>query len=119
MQKRMTENLVELGASMKQHVNRAFARSSDPATSHLAAASLDSDKLRASQSEVLHFMRLSGPVTDEQLVRYYVGTVPQSPSGLRTRRSELVARGLVEDTGQRVVLPSGRKAIVWAATSAR
>ena len=100
---------------MANNFNRALARNTDPETSHLAAASLASDKLRASQDEVLRFMRARGPLTDDQLVRTYVGTVPQSPSGLRTRRSELVARGLVEDTGKRVVLPSGRKAIVWAA----
>jgi hypothetical protein len=37
----------------------------------------------------------------------------QSESGIRTRRKELVERGLVEDTGRRDILVSGRKSIIW------
>jgi hypothetical protein len=38
-----------------------------------------------------------------------------SPSGCRTRRSELVAIGLVYDTGTYVLTETNRKSIVWAA----
>ena len=94
---------------------RAKARHSDPDTSHDAARSLSAGKLRASQKAVLGHFRKFGPMTDTDLVNVYVGS-PQSRSGLRTRRSELVDRGLVEDTGARKKLPTGRNAIVWRAT---
>ena len=95
---------------------RARARRSDPETSHEAANSLPSDRLRASQDAVLAFLRRQGPMIDTVLVDTYNGEVHQSPSGLRTRRSELVTRGLVQDTGVRVRLATGRNAIVWAVT---
>lgn len=54
-------------------------------------------------------------MTDWELVRRYDREPRQSESGLRTRRSELTAAGLVRDTGSRVRLPSHRYAIVWSA----
>lgn len=39
-----------------------------------------------------------------------------SPSGLRTRRSELVESGLVADSGERSTLPTGRRAVLWRIT---
>jgi hypothetical protein len=93
--------------------DRAHARRTDPATSHEAAESLSSDRLRASQNAVLAFLRRHGAMTDIDLVERYDG-LAQSPSGLRTRRKELVARGLVVDTGSWVRTPSGRRATVWA-----
>jgi hypothetical protein len=93
---------------------KARARESDPHTSHDAARSLSPDKLRDSQKAVLGHFRKFGPMTDTDLVNMYVGS-PQSRSGLRTRRSELVGRGLLEDTGVRKKLPTGRNAIVWRA----
>lgn len=94
----------------------ARARESDPETSHAAADSITPDKLRASQRAVLNVLRLrGGKGTDEQIAESYTrGSWPaQSPSGLRTRRKELVEAGLVEDSGERVTLPSGRDSIVW------
>lgn len=97
----------------------ARARRADPETSHEAAASLTSDKLRRSQEAVLALLRERGPMDDQHLVREYAwnfdASAPeQSESGLRTRRKELVQRGLVRATGT-VRLPSGRNAIVWGA----
>lgn len=60
-------------------------------------------------------------MTDEALIAAYredyrQGTVSkQSPSGLRTRRSELVKAGLLRDTGERRKGSTGRSMIVWAA----
>lgn len=99
---------------------RAFARRSDPPTSHEAAGSLPSDKLRASQQAVLTILRTHGPACDTDLVRLYQrlsagGRYPQqSESGIRTRRKELVAKGLVVDTGRRTLTVSGRRTVVWA-----
>lgn len=92
---------------------RTRVRPGDPETSHAAAESLDRGYVRASQQSVLLFLRICGPMTDAQLVRDYSGTPAQSPSGLRTRRSELTQAGLVRDSGRRVRLPSGRYAIEW------
>ena len=69
----------------------------------------------------------SGRFTDEELWKQYeasrihgtlrlqpIGALPeQSVSGLRTRRSELVKRGLVKDSGKKRKLESGRMAVVW------
>jgi hypothetical protein len=97
----------------------AHARSGDPWTSHEAARSLDPAKLRRSQEAVLACFKLHGPMHQADLVTRYgldmnaAGWPWQSPSGLRTRCSELVTGGLLEDSGEYAVLPSRRKAIVW------
>jgi hypothetical protein len=57
-------------------------------------------------------------MTDEE-IGVYVKVDPKikiSPSGARTRRSELVNLGLVQDTGKRKRMSTGRSAIVWRAT---
>ena len=87
-------------------------RIGDPETSLEAAESVTAS-LRRSQQAVLAFFRRSGPMDDERLVADYVGPPPQSPSGLRTRRHELVDAGLLADTGRRVRTRAGRRAIVW------
>jgi hypothetical protein len=97
----------------------AHARRTDPETSQDAAASITSKKIRASQSAIYSVLVESGPLCDLDIAAAYAhrlteGTVPiQSPSGLRTRRSELVDLGRVHDSGRRVKLPSGRESIVW------
>jgi hypothetical protein len=48
--------------------------------------------------------------------RYPYTSLPrQSLSGLRTRRSELVKKGLVEWTGDYETLNTGRRARIWKA----
>jgi len=90
--------------------DRAHARSTDPETSHAAASSMTQEKLSNQRETVFETLRVRGPMTDVDLVEL----LPlESPSGVRTRRRELVSAGLVEDTGGRETLPSGRKAIVW------
>lgn len=93
----------------------AVARNTDPLTSHEAAASVTT--IRKSQEFVLGLLRARGPSTDEELWNFYVPRRPDpvriSPSGMRTRRSELVKRGLVKDTGERRTMSTGRRAIVW------
>ena len=96
------------------------ARLGDPETSHAAGNSIDADTLRTSQAAVLLVLALDGPTTDVGLIDAYLalvesGALPQqSPSGIRTRRKELVRAGYVIDTGLRHQLISGRHAIVWA-----
>lgn len=96
---------------------RAHARGSDPDTSHEAAATVTN--LRTSQRRILELLERFGPASDEDLQVYwrqlqdYEDWPPISPSGLRSRRAELVTKGLVYDTGKRGVTSSGRKTIEW------
>jgi hypothetical protein len=92
-------------------------RKTDPQTSVEAAASVKD--LPTTQERVLKIFQVRGPMNDEALAdiwEYLVrhGKYPLiSDSGLRSRRAELVARGLLEDSGRRVKMRSGRNSIVW------
>jgi hypothetical protein len=93
---------------------RAKARKTDPSTSHEAAASVVN--ITDTQKVILHLLKK--PMTDLELVQTFYKSVNRnvlwaSESGIRSRRSELVQRGKVVDTGAREKLPSGRNAIVW------
>lgn len=101
----------------------ASARWGDPETSHDAARSVSAltEKRAAVLRTIRDFQKRSDiwhpeavGATDVDVAAWYIGP-SQSPSGLRTRRAELVDLGLVWDSGQRVRLPSGRMAIVWQA----
>jgi hypothetical protein len=98
--------------------DRAVARRTDPDTSWAAAHSVT--ELREKQRLVYEILEHYGPLTDQGIAGYY-GHDPslpiQSPSGLRTRRCELVDKGLVKDTGERVKLRTGRRAAVWRVTT--
>lgn len=93
------------------------ARRGDPETSHEAAALVTG--LRESQVEVLGVIRRRGPMTDEEVLRVLLERRerPWTPSGARTRRSELVTAGLVRDSGHRKRYQTGRRAILWEAVS--
>lgn len=88
------------------------ARRTDPKTSHDAAESVRD--VTTTQEFVLRALRR--PRTDVELLEAYRNfkRAPRaSESGVRTRRAELVRLGLVRDSGRRIVLESGRSAIVW------
>jgi hypothetical protein len=95
------------------------ARTLDPSTSHQAAASIL--ETRTTMSVILHILA-KGSATDEVIGYVYDGLVAAdrapmaSPSGLRSRRAELVELELVQDSGERRPLSSGRRAIVWQIT---
>lgn len=113
------------------------ARHSDPDTSHDAAESVKEytisgvrewwlQHLKPYRDSIMMQTRLwSSDVeyvgwhcTDEGAWSKYqkVGPIPCSASGFRTRRAELVHMGLVEDSGDRIPLTTGRKAIAWRIT---
>lgn len=95
----------------------ASARLTDPQTSHDAADSVKN--VTSTQSAILTL--LTFPMTDEDLIDSFyrmadnAGWKQASPSGIRSRRAELVAKGLVVDSGERAKLSTGRNAIVWMA----
>lgn len=92
------------------------ARSTDPHTSHLAAASITRTHISTVQTHIIQLLTQHGPMTDEQIAdryRHHVMLPACSPSGLRTRRSELVAIGTVRDSQQRGITASGRATIIW------
>lgn len=90
---------------------QAKARRSDPGTSHEAAASVSG--LTEAQGAVYALLS-ERQRSDEQVYALLVAKdYPISPSGARTRRSELVDMGLVEDSGEHYLTGAGRKTIVW------
>jgi len=79
------------------------ARTTDPYTSHLAAGTVNG--LRAKQAAVQHVLYEHGPLSLAQLVRVYrenLDLPDQSESGIRTRAHELLEKGLVVVTGERI-----------------
>lgn len=89
-------------------------RKTDPETSVEAGESVRN--VTETQDYILRVLRR--PRADFQLVeayRAYKRAPRASESGIRSRRAELVERGLVVDSGARVIMPSGRRAIVWEA----
>lgn len=91
--------------------SRAHARNSDPSTS-VEAADVASERLTEKQQQVLEVLQDHGPMTDEQLV----DLLPRmSPSGVRSRRSELIERRLARDTGATTLTRMGNKTIIWEA----
>lgn len=99
-------------------MSEARARNTDPATSHEAAKKV-TNTARV-QNIILSILWARGPLTDPQIAEQYYNRVADgsaplaSESGLRTRRAELVKKGLVHATGEREKLDSGRTATVWS-----
>jgi hypothetical protein len=87
------------------------ARTTDPETSHEAAMSVTN--ITPLKQEILQ--RLMTPMTDTDLYQLLTTSsrLIVTESGVRSRRAELVQAGLVRDTGERVKLATGRRAIVW------
>lgn len=94
----------------------ATARRTDPETSREAARSVQN--IAQAQEDVLALLK-RGPATDEELKARHDSAVSlgamkrQSPSGLRTRRAELVERGLIVSDGRTRRTTAGRNSLVW------
>jgi hypothetical protein len=90
---------------------RAVARRGDPGTSWEAARSVE--HIRESQAEVLGMFRGRSWVDEELVEALLAKGSRQSPSGIRTRRRELVDLGEIVDTGRKRRGKTGRWMIVW------
>lgn len=90
---------------------KRLARRDDPKTSHAAAAAAAS-KVTIRQQVVLDTLRAHpAGLCDYDLQ----DILNDHGSTFRTRRAELVERGLVRDSG-RTIVRRGRKRIIWVAT---
>lgn len=92
------------------------ARTTDPVTSHVAADAIAG--VTDVQARIIQLLTNLGPMTDDELGVQYRHRVPlgwpeTSPSGLRTRRRELVDAGLVHDTKTTRPTAGGNPATVW------
>ena len=98
----------------------AHARKTDPPESHDAAGSVSD--LTGKQDAVLKLIRRFPGMADPGIIAGYQMRSkenpdefpPQSESGIRTRRHELVEKGLVEKAGT-ITLTSGRRGSIWKA----
>lgn len=87
-------------------------RKSDPETSKEAGEAMTGEKLTDWQYFILCSFRNHGQMTDEELVSM-VYPHAHGESTLRSRRSELVRKGLLRDSGQRKKNRGGRQTIIW------
>lgn len=102
--------------NVPQSPARAKVRKYDPDTSWEAALSVSNE--HTAKLYALIYQLLSGaPMPDDHLYHMALqrADFPITPSGVRSRRSELVRAGWVVDGGGRVPLRTGRKAIAWEA----
>lgn len=106
---------------------QAFARRHDPQTSRDAAASVVN--LGRTQDAILFLLSEYGPQTDEKIADMFytrncwsiprdqnLFSVMVSPSGLRSRRAELVRMGKIETCGIGKTA-SGRNCHIWRAVA--
>lgn len=93
------------------------ARTTDPITSHEAAASVNN--LTATKRFILWLFDKFAYLSDEELYAHYcrymaTGDAPMaSISGVRSRRAELTDEGYLRDSGRKSKTASGRSAIIW------
>lgn len=99
---------------MEQMMFPLPARRTDPETSH--QHKLPDAKLRQMYENILSIFKNNPEgITDPQGFDIYLKMFGYiSPSGYRTRRSELVTKGLVKDSGRRVLGTTNRQFIVWS-----
>src|SRR5262245_27425452 len=93
-----------------------LTRTTDPSTSYAAGAT-QVPILRDKQLKVLRVLQTFGPMHDEALAAICANKFgwPLGKSTARTRRNELERAGLVERTGEKVLLATGCRALVWRA----
>ena len=91
------------------------ARNTDMQTSHAAAASVMG--VTTTQLLILQIFETSNGLTDDELIRAYDRAYslfhPAADSSIRSRRSELVERKMIRDTGKTRLSNNGRASTVW------
>jgi len=94
------------------------ARTTDPITSHEAAAMQTPDKVTNSHRLVMALLFEHGPMTDFDLAdrASRASQVKVKQTSIGVRRAELVRLGLVVDSGFKGKSDTGARAIRWALT---
>jgi len=92
-----------------------IARTTDPATSWKAATSVKKKTINQAM-EIILFLLHKQPFTDEEIYDYkFLVENSISPSGMRTRRNELLQAGLIVSCGEGKT-KSGRSCHKWQLT---
>ena len=97
----------------------AHARRTDPLSSHLAAERA-TERLTDVQERVLILLRVKGAATDNTIIQRFRDTWPElrmSDQSIRSRRADLVRKGLVTHTGDFGTSPYGQPARIWKAVT--
>ncbi|WP_454168133.1 hypothetical protein [Microbacterium lacticum] len=88
---------------------------------HSGEAEPSAERITEVQVVVLDILRTAGPVTDDALIalyesraEHYPGVPKASPQSVRSRRAELVRKGLIRATDLAGVSRYGNRATVWA-----
>jgi hypothetical protein len=91
---------------------KARARTTDPETSHVAARSVRN--IKGKQKQILELFKKYGPMAEDEMQRRAdeEGLWP-CDSGRRARRSNLVDKGYLRDSGKREKTKHGRPSIIW------
>ena len=100
------------------------ARATHPHTSRKAMDSINRETAWAIHNWIIDTLTDQGGLTHEQLWNRHQlhrgrdhETPKSSQSGLRTRVSELVRGGVIQDSGRTRTMTTGRQAIVWELVS--
>lgn len=84
----------------------AYARNSDPDTSHEAAESIEQTRM---ESMVYHALVMMGPATSSEIA----ASMNLARDSVSPRMAVLVDKHMVVNTGIKRPGPSGRRQIVW------
>ena len=89
----------------------------DPSPSFEAAQAITAEKLTDVQYRILVLLRILGPMPDDTLISYFTEYYPHRATdhSIRSRRAELVRKGLVRDSGRDGESKHGNRATVWEA----
>lgn len=94
---------------------KAKVRRRDPSTSLQAALSQTPDKTRMLYTTIYAVLERKAMTDEELLSLFQSNGKAVTPSGVRSRRSELAEAGWVRDSGERRDTKAGHPSIVWEA----
>lgn len=99
----------ELFGEYKEERGAAYARGSDPDTSHEAAEEVSHKAANRYEKMVYNSLRTGGPMTTHDLVE----NLGLAWNTISPRIKPLRRKGMVRDTGKRRIGPAGKRCIVW------